>query len=217
MVPECLRTDIGPLFAYLRRERATALQSAVKGLASPRHRQTLGEWTAFLEARETEAGEGAAAVLPVATLARARITKRYRSILKAGRKIAPQTADEALHALRIDCKKLRYLMEFFSSLFPPKKMRQLIGQLKKLQDNLGIFNDMSVQTRYLADLAARLPHATHNRTAVLLAIGSLMGALDREKALARESFAETFARFASERNQRRFRELFKGEQTGESA
>ena len=41
------------------------------------------------------------------------IWKRYRKVCKLARSITPDTPDEIVHDLRIDCKKLRYLMEFF--------------------------------------------------------------------------------------------------------
>ena len=129
--------------------------------------------------------------------------------MKTGSLILQNTEDEMLHALRIECKKLRYLMEFFSSLFSSKKINVLIGQLKKLQDNLGDFNDLCVQVEYLQKTSEELP-ATQQRTKkTLVAIGSLIGTLDREKQLVRDAFADAFTKFASPANQELFRELFK--------
>ncbi len=59
------------------------------------------------------------------------------------------TEDEVVHQLRINCKKLRYLMEFFAPLFPENEIKTLIKALKLLQDNLGNFNDYSVQQIFL--------------------------------------------------------------------
>jgi len=113
-----------------------------------------------------------------------------------------------LHALRIQCKKLRYLMEFFSSLFPRKKINVLIEQLKKLQGNLGDFNDLCVQEDYLFNITRKLP-ATHQQFKItLVAIGSLIGTLDREKQTVKDAFAKTFIDFASPANKKLFRELF---------
>ena len=51
--------------------------------------------------------------------------------------------DEALHKLRILCKKLRYATDFFVSLFSTKLLL-FRNHLKKLQDILGILHDQSV-------------------------------------------------------------------------
>jgi len=61
------------------------------------------------------------AAVPIIDLARKRIYKRYQRVVSDGDYILTHTQDELLHALRIECKKLRYLMEFFASLFPKKE------------------------------------------------------------------------------------------------
>ena len=47
------------------------------------------------------------------------------------------------------CKKLRYLLEFFATISPRNEMKQVVKQLKGLQDCLGKFNDLSVQKNQL--------------------------------------------------------------------
>ena len=77
------------------------------------------------------------------------VLKRYGKVCKIARSIDGKTADDVIHQLRIHCKKLRYLMEFFSPLFPENEIKTLIKSLKVLQDNLGNFNDYSVQQKFL--------------------------------------------------------------------
>ena len=170
------------------------------------------DWEAFLDdpvqAEPVESNAG----VPILFLARKRIHKQYRRILKDGNQILDNTEDETLHKLRIACKKLRYLMEFFSSLFPGKKINRLIAQLKTLQDNLGDFNDLCVQEIYLLNIAEDLP-ATHRKSKkAQVAIGSLIGTLDREKQITKDAFAKTFTNYASPQNKRAFRELFASKQ-----
>ena len=50
---------------------------------------------------------------------------------------------EQLHALRIEFKKLRYTVEFFSEVLG-KETKDLITDIKKLQDHLGDLNDADV-------------------------------------------------------------------------
>jgi hypothetical protein len=106
-------------------------------------------------------------------------------------------------------------MEFFSSLFARKKINVLIHQLKKLQDNLGDFNDLCVQEEYLLNITKELP-ATHRQLKkTLVAIGSLVGTLGRERQMVKDAFAETFTDFASQGNKELFKELFASQtQTG---
>jgi CHAD domain-containing protein len=212
MLPPSLRDDIDPLFDYLRKNRSKALQKVIRGLKSRKYAQIMLDWEAFLDEPKEDAAAASNADQPIITLARKRIYKQYQSIVKAGNLILEKTEDEKLHALRIECKKLRYLMEFFSSLFPRQTIDSLIEQLKRLQDNLGDFNDLCVQEEYLLNIAGALP-ATHRKSKkTLVAVGSLIGSLDREKQIIKDAFAKTFTNYASPPNKRAFRELFASKQ-----
>jgi len=208
VLPPVLRNDIDPLFEYLRQKRSKALQNVLNSLRSKKYAKILHDWEAFLNEPSKDPAMAANAKLPVIYLARKRIYMKYRDVAKAGNLILENTEDEMLHVLRIQCKKLRYLMEFFSSLFPRKKMNALIEQLKKLQDNLGDVNDLRVQEEYLLKIIKKLP-ATHQRKKkTLVAIGSLIGTLDRKRQTVKDAFAKTFKDFASPGNRKLFRELF---------
>ena len=208
MLSPILRDDIDPLFDHLRQKRSKALQKVIHGLKAKKYVKTLKDWEAFLKKPQSDSVTAANAKLPVMDLARNRIYKKYRNVVKVGNQILENTDDEMLHVLRIHCKKLRYLMEFFSTLFPRKKINALIAQLKKLQDNLGDFNDLCVQREYLLNIIEELPIAQQRSKKTFAAIGSLIGALDNEKQTVKDAFAKTFTDFASPANQGLFRELF---------
>jgi CHAD domain-containing protein len=203
-----LRDDIDPLFEYLREKRAKAFQHVMRGLKSKKYGQIIKDWETFLDKPPPDTATAANAMLPVIELARSRIYKKFRGIVKTGNKILANTEDEMLHALRIECKKLRYLMEFFANLFPRKKINALIAQLKNLQDNLGDFNDLCVQQEYLLNIATELTGGQQQLKKTLVAIGSLVEALNREKQTVRDAFARTFTDFSAPANQALFRELF---------
>ena len=208
MLPPVLRADIDPLFDHLRKKRSKAFQKVISGSKSKKYEKILKDWEAFLNQPRQDDGAAPNAELPIIDLACKRIYKKYRNVVKAGNLILENAEDEMLHALRIHCKKLRYLMEFFSSLFARKKINVLIEQLKKLQDNLGDFNDLCVQEEYLLNITTELP-ATHRRLKkTLVAIGSLVGTLGRERQMVKDASAETFTDFASPENKELFQELF---------
>jgi CHAD domain-containing protein len=208
MLPAALRDDIDALFNYLRKKRSKALQDVLRGLRSENYARILQDWEAFLNTPGRASTSASNAGVPVIDLACKRIFKKYKGIVKAGSRILQNLEDEKLHALRIECKKLRYLMEFFSSLYAPEKIGVLIEQLKKLQDNLGDFNDLCIQVEYLLDIAQELPAAHRRGKSTLVAIGSLIGALDRKRERVKGAFGKTFTGFASTENQKLFRELF---------
>jgi CHAD domain-containing protein len=207
-LPEAMRQDIIPLFDYLRFLRQRALQEVIASLSSTEHALILEDWEAFLKKPVPKKPRTVNAALPIADLARMRIYKRYRRVIKDGDYILTHMQDELLHDLRIECKKLRYLMEFFASLFPTKKMARLIKQLKKLQDNLGEFNDLSVQQEYLMHMAEELPLDDPRSRKALVATGYLVENLGYEQKAVKANFARTFSEFASPVNQALFRRLF---------
>jgi CHAD domain-containing protein len=208
MLPSVLRDDIDPLFDYLRKKRSKAFQKVISGLKSKKYEKILNDWEVFLNQPRQDDGAALNAELPIVNLACKRIYKKYRRVVKAGNLILENAEDEMLHVLRIHCKKLRYLMEFFSSLFPRKKINVLIDQLKKLQDNLGDFNDLCVQEEYLLNITKELPTAHRQLKKTLVAIGSLVGTLGRERQIVKDAFAETFTDFASQQNKELFKALF---------
>ncbi|MFC1825862.1 CHAD domain-containing protein [Thermodesulfobacteriota bacterium] len=212
MLPPVLRDDIAPLFDYLRKNRSKALQQVIRGLKSKKYAQIMQDWETFLDEPVQDPPKASSADVPIIALARKRIYRQYRRIVEDGSRILDNTEDAKLHALRIECKKLRYLMEFFSSLFPHKKINILIVQLKTLQDNLGDFNDLCVQEEYLLNIAGELPSTHRKAKKSLVAIGSLIAALDREKQIIKDAFAKTFTDYASPPNKKAFGELFASKQ-----
>jgi CHAD domain-containing protein len=109
--------------------------------------------------------------------------------------------------LRIECKKLRYLLEFFASLFPSKEMSKMIRQLKRLQDNLGEFTDLEVQQRFLLSVAEALDMDDAGTRRALVATGALVETMARRQQDVKANFAETFREFASPAHRKQFRKL----------
>lgn len=77
---------------------------------------------------------------PVRTCAAQILAAWYARVLRRGRRLEQRSNDE-LHRLRIAVKQLRYAVEFFSALFPPRRMATLRDRLVRLQDILGHIND----------------------------------------------------------------------------
>lgn len=69
--------------------------------------------------------------------------------------VAEQPAPEALHNLRIACKRFRYTAEFFKSCYG-KRLTGLIHQVTEFQDSLGRYQDAHVHITYLNSFITRL-------------------------------------------------------------
>src|SRR5262249_22278170 len=131
-----------------------------------------------------------------------RVAKAQRKVLEDGRAITPDSPAERLHDLRKDTKKLRYLLECFGSLFPPKGRKAFVEQLKDLQDNLGEHQDAEVHLAHLRELAHDLNERATVDTDALLAMGRLSDHLDRRRAAERAAFVERFAAYDRKSNRR---------------
>jgi inorganic triphosphatase YgiF len=132
----------------------------------------------------------AAALLaePLRRHALALLKKAHKRFLAAGDHLTGASAGE-LHGLRIDAKRLRYITEFCSPLFPSKATRRYVMALRDIQDILGTLNDAVVARGLAAKLAAQ--DDKHGaRTAGLVA-----GWSAAETEAARRRFAEVWRAF----------------------
>ncbi len=206
LLPGYLRPRLDPLFESLRAERKGEHRRLAAALGCDRYLKIAADWEAFLKCPVAAASPDNAEA-PAIGLARRFIGKRYARVIESGTAINPSTPDAELHRLRIECKKLRYLLEFFVSLFPAGEIRLIVEHLKSLQDNLGDFNDLSVQQADLKEyLHALSAERTHPET--FAAIGGLIGCLYREQQSVRAAFSKTFMEFNRSEVADTFRRLF---------
>jgi CHAD domain-containing protein len=197
-LPEPQRDAIDPLFTMLRRERARAHATLVRQLHTRKYQDILERWETFLSAPCDAAPDAAPSALrPILKLARKRIQKKGRAVVDLGMSLHGSHEEKELHALRIECKKIRYLLEFFDSLFPEDEITAIVKQLRKLQDNLGDFHDLCVQQADLHTFAERFDTSKPHAPDVLLAIGGLINILEAEKITVGEKFPDIFADFVT--------------------
>lgn len=210
-LPDGVRADLEPLEAHLVERQRVEQAALADALASPRYRELIADWRRFLDHPPPVTATSAPhAERPIRELASERIWKSFRKVVRRGGAIDDSSPDEALHDLRIDCKKLRYLLEFFRALYPAQEIDPAIKSLKRLQTVLGDFNDYSVQQESMRHLAEELAGGDGAAPAsTLLAMGRLVAHLEAGQRAERERFAERFAAFAAAPTQRRFRALFR--------
>ena len=203
-----MQADIEPLRDFLIRHQKLEHKALVKALDSARYRRIVTNWRSFLEKPVNERSTLKNAGRPVLDVASERIWRMYRVALKEGNAINTESPAEALHELRKTCKKLRYLMEFFQSLYPSGDIKELIRILKTLQDNLGDFQDYEVQVSTLKNFSHQMVAERQVPPDTLLAMCILIDGLERRQHQAREEFSGRFAGFSQQDNQERFRKLF---------
>ena len=200
--------ELEPLRRMLAGERAAEQRKMVRALSSRRTRRVLDEWGALLAGlTERPEDDRPAAARRVGRVAGKRIRHVYGQMVEMGSAIDDDSPAEALHDLRKKGKELRYLLEFFSSLFDADEVKPMVKTLKALQEVLGRFQDYEVQAHTLRDLGARL--APEGEPAALMAMGALVAQLEVDQAVARAEFAEVFGPFAAKRRRKAVEATFR--------
>ncbi len=197
LLPEYLWPGADAFWEELAARRREEQRDLARALTGRKIRALFKRRHRFLEA---EAGKmGPDAGLPIHSLAAQLVRRRCRRVLRQGQSLHAATSDEELHRLRIACKKLRYSLEFFTSLYPPQEMQALLHHLKKVQDALGTFNDLSIQQAWLQDYLGNPPPEWGKSGASPLipaAVGALMQEMHQKRQGLRAQAMEAFRRFA---------------------
>lgn len=121
----------------LRAERESAMAALARELASPSHRRLLADLEAFAAggARPRRPGPRLRDILPAAVWTQYARVRRFEA--------DPDPDLPAFHRLRIECKRLRYLLDAFRDAFPPGR-RSLSRAPRDMQDALGSLQDAVV-------------------------------------------------------------------------
>jgi CHAD domain-containing protein len=207
-LPEPLRPHLDPLSAFLGEQRARAYLDLTAALDSTRHRRLLHRWRALVRRTPPKRPSAPRATRPIAQVARKRIWRAYRDVMRRGRAIGSGSPPGEMHELRIACKKLRYLMEFFRSLYPPEAIGQLIKALKAFQDNLGAFQDLQVQQQQLKGFERTMAQEGGLPRKTREAIDLLVEHLGERQGEVRREFRARFTEFAARETRETFRRLF---------
>lgn len=191
------RAAIEPLFDLLKRDRKQALHRLKRKLQAKAYAELMTRWETFLSAEPAESVAETApnAARSIRKIAQKRLVKLSGRVVKTGHLLLANEDDERFHELRIDCKKLRYVLEFTGSLFPQPEVATVIRHLRKLQDVLGNFHDGCVQQETLTTYAEQFQAAEAQATQQ--AIGQLIDVLEQEKQACKAAFAKRFNAFAA--------------------
>lgn len=151
------QADLQPILDELQAERAKACNGLEKVLDKRVYREFVEDFSGFL----SKPGKGAVPVdteeihpfqvrhlLPELIYEHLGAVRAYDNVLA--------DADEpTLHALRIECKRLRYAVTIFSEVLG-SSIKEFIEEVKGMQDHLGKLNDLHVAQERLGSLAEKL-------------------------------------------------------------
>ncbi|WP_019956278.1 CHAD domain-containing protein [Yoonia vestfoldensis] len=209
LLPVALHGGLDMLFNRLSADRKEEHAKLAARLRSKSYAKEI-EKLERLFTRRKKLSRGPKADLSAHGYASTLIWKRYDKVHKIAAEIGPNTDDTEIHALRIHCKKLRYLMEFFAPAFPQSQVKSLIKPLRHLQDTLGLFNDYAIQQVSLAAILHQLDERPESGALELAqSIGALVAMLHRLQIEERAKVMDGVARFDRAETRQRFRSLFR--------
>jgi CHAD domain-containing protein len=201
-LPMAMREYLQPFQTFLHKKQQQAQQQLATELRSAYYLSSLSAWEQYLEQPILTSCQ-----LTIKKLADKRVWKNFKRVLKEGKVINELSPADALHELRKSCKKLRYLMEFFQSLYAKNKIKLLLNALKGLQEVLGDFQDCTVQEEHLKQFRAEM-QTMDTPANTLLAIDRLIDNLDSHKIEIRSHFDLKFTAFTQQETVDTFKLLF---------
>lgn len=188
---------------HLRGTRARARARVLRVLGSARYARCLEAWDGTL-ARLGEAD--AACGDTIGTSAARAIRRAYRRLARRADDLSRPPSPAALHRLRKDGKRLRYLVEAFASLYSRRRTHKLTRDLKQLQTLLGAACDRHAQHALLG--ACARDHAARADAELAAALRALAATCaDRADSHDEARLARLLKRFTGDRTRARFARL----------
>lgn len=186
---------LDPIERELRELHAREQRELVAAFDSRRYAILCAAWGEFLAAPVPARTTLRNARRPVLDVALERIGRAHGRVLRKGEAIGLDSSPSELHRLRIECKKLRYLLEFFRELLAEREVELVVAALKTLQDDLGLYQDLTVQRDFMLGIESR--PATPESGATREAAARIVRRIDELQAVQGEAFRAHFAAFRS--------------------
>jgi len=171
-------------------------QRLLAGLSDDRYRRLRADWEAFLKLPVRLDAEPRNAGHTLIEVTSRRAWRLSRRLAERAAAIDETTAAAQLHQVRIDAKKLRYLVDATPAFYEAGDCERVLGALKKLQQVLGDFNDAHVQERRLIEHAHALA-AAGGTSGTLLALGRLAEQRRHRHEHLRKTVADGLSRFCA--------------------
>ncbi len=185
---EAAEPAMQPVSAFLREQRREHARRLAAVFESDWYRAALKEWQAFAApaAHPTQATPCIGGVISAC------VADHCRALAEVSAGRLAQADDEQLHALRIQCKKLRYLIDCFVEGFPDRPVKTTLKRLKRVQRTLGGLQDVSVQQGWLDRFQASAPELAGSGHAIVRALVEVRDRQAVRKQTLRENLPDEF-------------------------
>ncbi|MDO9312422.1 MAG: CHAD domain-containing protein [Nitrosomonas sp.] len=147
MLPANFESGLNELYHLIEKQRKQEKNKVARYFSSTEYKNDVTACAAELS--QNSVFQTPMASKPVLQVVKKLLLKRYHKILAMKAAINSRSADEKIHEIRIEFKKLRYLIEFFVDLLPKKRTGKIVSEIKKIQTVLGDYNDYCIQIEFL--------------------------------------------------------------------
>jgi CHAD domain-containing protein len=191
----------------LHERQCKAYDQVRAALDSDRYRRFTTDYRALLTTSTIERAErtGSGTITDVAS---GWVWAAYQRVLKRGRACGPTPSVRELHKLRLACKRLRYLMEVYESLFSKQKIAELIDTLEEFQTLLGDLLDFDLQRHGIEEFIRKTTASDAVSAEAIAVMNQFAEELENRVITTRLEFCQRFDAFARPSNEWGFRELF---------
>ena len=199
--------ELEPLRKFLQHKRTAEHNRLTRALNTARFNRFKSSWRSFLRNQQLKTinRSGETAVIDIANH---NIWRNYKKMLNQGNSITTSYTYDAIHRLRKNGKKLRYLIDTFSTLYSDDEIKYVIKCLKRLQNNLGDITDMHVQREMLHNWKMILADDKDIPRKTISAIDDLESLCNLNEKTAQEKVNRRFREFSSKKNRRLFKDIF---------
>lgn len=193
---------LNPVIIILHHQRKMAQVDMNNELSSFRLLTLLSEWKSVLESIPTVKLKNLEQTKPLPQIINSKLNKLHKKIIQEGRTINYHSANETLHDLRKLCKKLRYILEFFHYLYDSDTVKHLIKIIKRLTDELGVYQDLTVQANLMKTIYIQISAENSLVSATQLELNRLLTDIEQRHQIVKLNFIQIFITLdnACERN-----------------
>lgn len=189
-LPESFSNGLSELYTLIRAKRKVEQKRVAQYFSSEKYANQISACAQELSLSSVY--EMKVATQPVLKVAKKLLVDRYYKMLALSAATTSQSADEDVHALRIEFKKFRYLIEFFIELLPKKETSIIVSEVKKIQTVLGNFNDYSTQISFLQN------HIDDARIEMSRSLSGLIAVLYQKQVEEKSKVTEVLENFFTE-------------------
>lgn len=196
------------LYNYIYENKTREEQGFLEYLNSGKYKKLKEDWVRILDKPASKHSSLKYADMPIDFVLKMGIIKQSKKVFKQGSDIDLNTPYRNYHELRKTCKKLRYLLEYFSDLHPKKKIEFLIRALKKNQDILGELQDCRIQIDILKNFINAKKNENNYIESSFNSIEFLISKLDGKSLYIKSLYPDIFDELSYKMEKKPYRKLF---------